>query len=259
MEIQRKITEAIKRLLGYEILHLWEGTPMVALIPDIDTAIDRIAYFYANPSQANLEDSIERYPGLTSWNEFELSLSNPNAKCSTSATWIRARSLEKLPSPGLSRFQDIFFFEKFINSNKKSHELIVEPNAWMKCFNINNTSEVIAINQSIVSNIIFREQKSRERRALKGEKVLGAHKLVLEPIMKPHKPKKKNKKIFVICLDKNLRLSLIKDHQKFCALRRERYEEWKIGDFSSPWPPGAFRPPMPPLSNLLEFKQSTFF
>ena len=31
MELERKITAALKRLLGLEILHLWEGTPMVDL------------------------------------------------------------------------------------------------------------------------------------------------------------------------------------------------------------------------------------
>lgn len=88
---------------------------------------------------------------------------------------------------------------------------------------------------------------------------MGAHRLASESIMKAHKPKKKSRKIFVICVHEDLRISCIKEHEEFCQVRRERYEEWKAGDLSSPWPPGALRPPMPPLANAMEFIQHSFF
>ena len=124
--------------------------------------------------------------------------------------------------------------------------------------NISNPCEVTAINQSIKADLRLREQRSADRRALTNKHVVGAHRLTSEPIMKAHKPKKKNRKIFVICIHKDLRLLCIKEHQKFCQVRRERYEEWKVGDFTSAWPPGAFRPPMPPLANAMDFNAHSF-
>ena len=70
MELQKKLTDAIKRLLGLEYLHIWAGTPRVIEIPDLESAIKMIAYYYANPAAAHLVESIEQYPGLSSWTDF---------------------------------------------------------------------------------------------------------------------------------------------------------------------------------------------
>jgi len=42
-ELQKYLTEAIKRLLGLDLLLLWEGRPMVALVGDIESAVERTA------------------------------------------------------------------------------------------------------------------------------------------------------------------------------------------------------------------------
>ena len=65
-ELQKKVTEAMKRLLGVRRLNLWEGDPILAEVLDADKVISRITYFYANPAEADLVDSIDEYPGLTS-------------------------------------------------------------------------------------------------------------------------------------------------------------------------------------------------
>jgi hypothetical protein len=66
-EVQKEVTEIIKRLLGINQLNLWEGTPTVIDVLDVDAAINRIAYFYANPAQDDLVSSIEKFPGVSSW------------------------------------------------------------------------------------------------------------------------------------------------------------------------------------------------
>lgn len=258
MELERKLTEAIKKLLKIEILNLWEGTPMLALLPDIDTIKARITYLYANPSEANLEDNIERYPGLSTWNEFKNSESALDSEHKTNVTWIRPRAMEALPSHSLTRKQDIFFSDKFEKGSKKSHILTIKPNAWMKCFNVRVESDVHTLNNDIKVKLVEREKLSRERRTKQASRVIGAHRLVEEPILKPHKPKKKSKKIFVICHDKNLRTACIKEHQDFLSERSEIYFLWRKGDFSSGWPPGSFRPPMPQLASAVDFAQDSF-
>ena len=77
-EIQKKITDILKRLLGLEYLEIWEGACSVIKLGELDTVIDRIAYLYANPAQDDLEDSIEKFPGASSWKDFQSCLSKLN-------------------------------------------------------------------------------------------------------------------------------------------------------------------------------------
>lgn len=253
MELQKKLTEAIKKLLSINRLNLWEGTPMVALVPDVDTVMERISYLYANPAAADLESSIDKFCGMSSWDAFAKSGNTVDSKNTKTVPWIRNRDMETLPHPALSRHQDKFYSEKFKTNAKKQHVLTVEPNAWMSCFGIKKSEEIQKINKTIRGQILLREHSYEEKRKEKGKSVLGSRRLVAEPILKEHVPKKKNKKIFLICHDKDLRISLIAEFQEFHSRRRERYEEWKLGDFSSNWPPGCYRPPMPPLANEVQF------
>lgn len=80
-ELQKKITDALKRLLGLDHLEIWEGDVTVARVLDLDQAKERIAYIYANPAQDNLVECIEKFPGYSSWSEFARSLTNLNALC----------------------------------------------------------------------------------------------------------------------------------------------------------------------------------
>ena len=79
-EIQKRITDMLKRLLGLEYLEIWEGEPTVAEILDLEKAIERIAYFYANPAQDKLVDSIEEFPGFSSWYDYKKALGKINSE-----------------------------------------------------------------------------------------------------------------------------------------------------------------------------------
>lgn len=69
--------------------------------------------------------------------------------------------------------------------------------------------------------------------------------------MKPHKPKKKSRKIFAQSVFKEVRIRLIKELKAIDALCRKIYQKWKHGDFREVWPPGTFPPPLPPMANSL--------
>ena len=64
MELKKKLNETIKALLNEPHLLLWDGQTSVIQILDLGKAIERIAYCYANPANAHLTDTIEKYPGL---------------------------------------------------------------------------------------------------------------------------------------------------------------------------------------------------
>jgi hypothetical protein len=251
-EVQKSITDSIKRLLGLRHLTLWEGNATVAEIADFESAIERISYLYANPAQDNLVESIEQFPGYVSWRDFQ--------RCKTSLTqetkaifpWVRLPSIQRLNSPKLSLSQDGNLVKVLKERNKGTqHELVRRPNEWMRCFGINQDSDVSEANDKIIKRLRDRESRAREDREAAGKKVLGAGKLLSTPIMMDHEPKKHSRKIFLLSTINELRIQMIKDFKSFCDECRECYLSWRKGDFTVEWPPGAFKPPMPPSSNLL--------
>ena len=250
-EIQKKITDAIKRLLGLNYLDLWEGGAMVAEIADLDAAMERISYLYANPAQDNLVETIADFPGYSSWREFNEALHRLDTTTEESFPWIRLPSIPPLRSRILSTKEDALLVNTLISNNKQSHILKRHPNAWMRCFGIDTDSAAYQINDNILRNLQDREENARSERQKARRNVMGVSQLQSQPIMKIHKPKKKERKIFVLCSIKELRIKLIDDFKDFCAACRACYLLWRAGDYSTSWPPGAFKPPLPPSMNIL--------
>ena len=251
-ELQKKITDAFKRLLGKKRLSIWEGRVTVAEIADLDKAIDRIAYLYANPAQDNLEDSIDKFPGFSSWRTFNSSTNSISSCMSEEYPWIKLPSIPRVNSNKLSISQDRNLIKLFKRRNKDStHTFTRYPNAWMKCFGVSRETEVSRINKEIIKQVRGRETKARERRESEGKQVMGAHRLTTQAILARHTPKKRERKIFLLCSKRELRIALIRSYKEFSEECRRCYEAWKRGDFSISWPPGAFKPPLPPNTNVI--------
>ncbi len=250
-EIQKRITDALKRLLGLDFLQIWEGQPTVAHVADIDKAKDRIAYFYANPAQDNLVESIEKFPGYSSWNSFNRTLSSMSAVHHQTVPWIRLPTIPKLESPTLTSHDDSRVVRLLTKLNKAKHTLTREPNAWMRVFGVETDTDAREHNQEILGLIREREKTARELRAQTGKPILGSAKLRSQPILKSHQPKKKDRKIFVLTSIKALRLELIEEFKAFCIKCRLCYLRWLSGDINVKWPPEAFKPPLPPSANIL--------
>lgn len=249
-EIQKRLTDSIKRLLGLNFLNLWEGTAMVSRIYDLDAAIERIAYLYANPAKDNLEDCIEKFPGYTSWRGYKKAQPTLEAENSEEFPWIRMPSIPEVPDRPLTPYEDRSISRSLKESNKQRHILTRRPNAWMACFGIESPEEISEINARILNRV---REKEEEARKLRKGKVMGAHRLRSQKILQPHKPKKKSRKIFIICSINKLRMELIAEFKDFCAKCRDCLRRWRGGDFNVEWPPGAFKPPLPPLVNVLPY------
>ena len=250
-EVQKQITDIIKRLLGYEHLNIWEGRPMIAEILDLDMAIDRISYLYANPAQDNLVDSIENFPGFSSWSDYKLVENDTNAQSFQTYPWLRLPTIPLLESRVLTKNQDESLVTLLRHVNQKSHLLIRQPNLWMRCFGVTSKQEVESINLKIENVLRIREEEARLKRLLMRKSVIGVAALTSQPIMKFHKPKKYERKIYCLSSINELRISFIQDFKEFCRKCQECYKKWRAGDYTVEWPPGAFRPPMRPSYNIL--------
>lgn len=248
-ELMKKITDYYKKLLSLPRLELWEPNGAVlSEILDLESAKDRIAYLFANPSRANLVDSINDYPGFSSYESFKTDTS-----CTETVPWVRQPSIRPLPHPTLTERQDRFLTNKLCSRTKLSHPLTVEPRAAFTAFGVREELDLVKIQNSIKQEIERREECYRSARVENGTKILGANALRKESIRKAHTPKRTaaDRKILFHTTMKDLAMEFLARFDVFCARCRDAYEDYKRGNQNAQWPPGAFRPPMGPLANAL--------
>ena len=250
-ELQKKITDALKRLLGKNHMRIWEGRPMVARLGTLADAIEKIAYLYSNPGKDNLEECIEKYPGVSSWREFLEHMGDIDGQSREMVTWIRLPSIPPLSSPAPDDAEETQVCRLLQMCNREQHVIARSPNEWLRYFGIEDPCEVRRVNDRIIERLREMEAEAAAKRKDTGKTVIGAGVLCRQPIMKPHTPKKRGRKVFIISSDEEIRLREIEVQEEFTAECRRCYSSWRQGDFAVEWPPGAFRPPLPPSANLI--------
>jgi hypothetical protein len=250
MEVQKKTTDAVKALLGVRSLSLWEGRPTVAEVATLDDVINRIVYIYCNPSNASLCDAIEEYPGINSWSAFLQCDPRVDAEVVIDARWYPVAEIPELPSRSLSPKQDARLHQELLASEKAlKHPIIIKPFKWLESFGIIEPDRIERIRQKIIAHVRETERANTEARLKAGKRSVPCSVLVREPYMKPHTPKKKERKIYLICGDKELRLELLERFRQILDRCRECYRKAKEG-LRVEWPPGTFIPWFPPGSTF---------
>ena len=247
-EIQKRVTDSFKRLMGRKRLLLWEKKPVVAKILDLDETIERIGYFYLNPARAHLVESIADYPGLSSWRAFRSAEPSVNVLNSEVVPWIRMPQIKRLPARSLSNWEDQRISKKLTMTASVHHTLEIRPNAWMKAFKICAPEEIASINNRIIHNIASVEQALTAERARTGRTVLGSKRLRNQSIFQPHRPKKHGRRIFVLSSSPELRSRYI---QSLRLLTQQCVTLFTLAckGVQVTWPPGISVPPIPPLAN----------
>ena len=244
-ELQKNLTDYVKRLLGLKHLDMWEGRPMVAPILDEVMAVKRIVYCYSNPARADLVDTIANYPGLTSWAEFSKA-SSLNDKFVRDVPWVRCPAIGQLPADVIGQAMDRLLTKELGEKSRVMQELVVAPNAWGKCFGLTD-DEVQKLNDGARADIIEAEQQAAFNRKQSGKKVIGADRLRSEQFCKPHTPKKRERRLFCLSSIAELRVKFIRVKQGLSDKCRDLYE----ARLFHLWPPGMFRPPSPPIASAL--------
>lgn len=249
-ETQKKLTEIVKRLLGVPKLNLWEGNGGSKIrVFDIEAIKQRIAYLYANPAQDNLVDSIEQFPGVSSWVEFVELKRDIEGKSTNTFPWIRLPSVSRLRTRSLTQHACRKLIEELSEANEELFAFTCYPNAWMKSFGIRTTQQVERINDEIIKLVRDRESNASLERG--SRKVLGVKKLVMQALMQFHIPRKHGRKIIVIASSAKDRAAYLRIVRSFCGRCKDCYRHWLEGDLKIAWPPEAFKPPLPPLLNKL--------
>lgn len=248
-EIQKKLTDAFKRLLGQHRLSMWEGDAVLAQILDLDKAIDRVAYLYANPSRANLVDSIGEYPGVTSFKAF-MGADTLNYEYTVDVPWLRLPWLKRLKALFLSQHDEHQYLAQILPKDAQCFPLVLQPNAWMEAFKVGLDEDVASVNQGIIERLGEKELEARIKRKSQGKRTPSKINLFKERIFAPHTPSKRERRIYVLSNCKKLRVAFVSAVKEFCARCSLCYQMLKEGIENIPWPSQAFRPAAPPLPRL---------
>ena len=247
MEYQKKVTDTVRRLTKRSRLTLWEGRPSVMRLAELEDAVQRLVYIFLNPVKANLVNSIDEYPGLSTWKAFTTCEASVDAEVRLKAYWTPVSHLESLPpgnrlSPACDKATAARLRE---SSDSVEYDLVIKPLAWLKIFGVTDPSQIERIRQRVISEVYAREAKLTKERVEEGRGVMGAQRLRHQEYLKPHTPRKKERKIFLICGNHSLRLTLIKVFQDIFAACHKCYLALKTG-IPHEWPPGTFVPWVPP-------------
>jgi REP element-mobilizing transposase RayT len=249
-ELKKKLTDSIKRLFGRDQLFLWERRSSIAKIATYEDLVERLQYFYLNPQRAGLIEDIDSYPGLTTWKAFQDSENHLEARSESLIPWIPATMLPRMPEK-----PDIHWSSRMVRELTKlapsKEALTLYPNFCLKAFGC-SAHDVESFKQHVKIGVRAEEQLLREKFRDKNRQVVGRLALVLQrSTLDGWKPKKRERRIFLICSDKALRLELLEQYKGFQKRCRKCYESYLSGYRDIEWPPGAFQPPLPRLYNWI--------
>jgi hypothetical protein len=249
-EVQKKITESYKRLLGVERLRLWEKRPVVAEVIDLEACIEQIAYLYANPSRAHLVESVGEYCGASSWVGFQWSKERGVAALYEEGTvWVRPSKTPSLPSVAMKKHEDEDFSAE-LSSVGIPHTLELEPNAWMKVFGVSSAAAASKLNERIEERVREKEASARRQRVEEKRGVIGASRLQRQSVLQEHTPKRGERRVYVVSSDVTLRVEFIEYVAGLCERARQCYLDALRG-IERMWPPGMFRPPLRHMASAL--------
>ena len=231
--IKRESAHAINRLLGRKKHTIWGESYDSPVILDPKKAIDRIVYLYTNPQRGHLEETIDLYPGVSSWKEF---LAGGGER---EVGRITRDSIPQLPRRTLSLVEQAKLTASLKEESLEEYTLTVDPDAWLMCF-----SETMEMDRDKVNEIILHRVRKEEKEISKERKnlVKGAHALKLQAINTSYQPKKRGKKMICLSSFVKTRIKYLSWYRGQCQKLAEAKKVHSAVDWRHLLPPGFFAP-----------------
>lgn len=240
--IKAKSAIAINSLLGRSKQTVWcDGFDSPVML-DAVTVIDKIIYTYRNPTKARLVDSINQYPGISSWSAFS------KGEKPKSVRWVRPSTITKLASTNMTHTEQIQYLSNLHRTNKTHYKLTFTPDAWIPFFPELREESVETINNKIISRI-----KAEEEELRKGTPAMGPVMLQNQPLNKEHTRTKRSRRSFCLGSSKERRLSFISWFKTVSAKAGEIIHNMIYYNIHEPLPPGFFAPGKVLYANFFNF------
>ena len=240
--VKRELAHAINHLLGRKKRTVWEEGYDSPSMTDPVKLRERLVYFYTNPQRANLVDTIEQYPHLSSWGA--LLKGAQEYRC----RYIPRDKIPALPGRTLSVAEQEAVAQRLRGEGREENELVIEPFAWMECFVQTAGRDPEEERAEVLAKV--REEEARCRRGRKVP-VVGASTLRLRPINVAYQPKKYGHRSICLSSRPEYRRAYLAFYRELCAGAVKAGPECKEVDWYSKLPPGLFAPGGAMRANLL--------
>jgi REP element-mobilizing transposase RayT len=239
--LKSELAHSINRLLGRTGQSFWmEGYDSVMILSP-EKLLERMEYIYLNPTHAGLVRSIERYPGLNTYNCLSTELTTKTGKK------ISRDVVGELPEKYLNKRQREELASVWLEGRGLEFQLKIEPWAWLQSYESSRTWDVKQTRIEFLSKLKAKEQQL----SLEKKSVIGAEALESQDIRMAYKSKRSGKKMLCMshCPDQRRRVIDILKTQIFYA--RQSYQMRKAGKHNALPPPGFFLPGGALLANAI--------
>lgn len=234
--IKTESSHAVNKLLGRKKKTIWEEDYDAPQLLTPTKVLHYIKYLYLNPVRAKLVDSIEAYPGVSSWRLFK------NDLTVTYHPRVPRSLIRELPLPALSINEQRRIVSSWESLELKTNKLVLEPWAWVERF---PGIDVAEAKQRLLNDIAKLEARYRRERKRKRQNVVGPTTLRRQSMLKEHTPETRKPRVLVFCENPELKKQYLKLYRELCKKSSEVYARWKLGDFTPRIPPGMFAPSLP--------------
>jgi len=237
----------LNRLLGRRKRTVWcEGYDSPIVLTPVRTLV-AISYLYSNPAKDNLESSIERYPGFSSW---EMFIGGKNTQ-----EWKRLRrdQFEALRAESHNLRGYTQESNRVQAASEESVLFTLFPNAWLEAFGITDAAEQSRWNQRIEQRVRLIEARSQRLREQKRHRVLGAQRLIQQRFDLTYRPQRSGRRTWCLSERRSDRQTFIGFFKALMTEAREVLSRWRLGDLTAKYPPGLHPPSMPRLANVLPY------
>jgi len=241
-----EVAHRLNILLGWNKRTVWcEGYDSPIILSPL-RALMAIAYLYANPAKDHQEDSIDQFPGLSSWKMFTQN------KLVKKWAFFSRRCYRTLPKDAHNLRGYDKEAARIMQLSKYSHEFKLEPNAWLEAFGITKPEDQKLWNDALVRRIRTLEKRARKIRSDKNMRVIGKSNLQQRKMSLDYKPEKRNgRRMWCLSEKRSLRIKFILQLKELFKQAKEVYNNWHYGDYSVPYPPGLFPPCQPKLMEVV--------
>ncbi len=235
----------LNQLLGRKKRTIWcEGYDSPIVLTPL-RALAAIAYMYANPAKDNLERSIDRYPGFSTWEMF--------LKGDLLQLWKRLRRFQfrRLSEQQHSLQGYTNEARKLLAESTDVQTFRLEPNAWMEAFGITEAESQRRVNELLIARIRTLEQRAERLRNKVGKGVLGRSRLLQERLNTTYRPDRSGRRMWCLSEKRSVRTCFIKFFKQLMHNARSIRQRWLTGDLSAKYPPGLYPPSLPKLANVV--------
>ena len=235
----------LNRLVGRTRYNVWCRRYDSPRLISVARAIEKIVYIYTNPVKDGLIHDINKYPGMSSWSNFNSPRSYLKAQ-----TIRRDDIVEVNQDIGESGFYRMARLLK--RSAGKIKVIPIDTNDWLKGFDIESKHGIDLVNQEIRALVKAQQLEIQVEFAEKGRSFMGSKKLRNQGIDLSYEPKRgAGRKLWCMGDNDKERKQYISFIKALAEEAREVYLKWCRGDTSAKMPVGMFAPNMPVQANLI--------